>query len=152
MIRTNLHDFTTDTIIIGSSGSNRLWRFFFSWWCDSAKCVPVFTSTRNLTHWGRVTHICVGTNTNIASENGLSPGRRQAIICTNAGILLTGPLGTNFSEILIEIQTFSFKKIRLKMSSAKCCPFRLGLNESPRDITLHDKWSGFWSHMFVNNK
>ena len=41
-----------------------------------------------LTHWGRVTHICVDTNTNIGSDNGLSPGRRQAIIWTNAGILL----------------------------------------------------------------
>ena len=38
------------------------------------------------------------------------------------------PLGTNFSEILIEIQTFSLKKIHLKMSSAKSCSFRLGLN------------------------
>ena len=81
-----------------------------------------------LTHWGRVTHICVGTNINIGSDNGLSPERRQAIIWTNAGILLIGPLGTNFNEILIEIQTFSLKKIRLKMSSAKCCSFRLGLN------------------------
>ena len=37
----------------------------------------------------------------IGSGNGLSPGRRQAIILTNDGILLIGPLGTN-SEILIE--------------------------------------------------
>ena len=81
-----------------------------------------------LTHWGRVTHICVGKLTIIGSDNGLSPERRQAIIWTNAGILLIGPLGRNFSEILIEIQTFSLKKIRLKMSSAKCCSFRLGLN------------------------
>ena len=64
----------------------------------------------------------------IGSDNGLSPERRQAIIWTNAGILLIGPLGTNFSEILIEIQTFSLKKIRLKMSTAKCCSFCLGLN------------------------
>ena len=81
-----------------------------------------------LTHCGRVTHICVGELTIIGSDNGLSPERRQAIIWTNAGILLIGPLGTNFSEILIEIQTFSLKKIRLKMSSAKCCPFHLSLN------------------------
>ena len=80
-----------------------------------------------LTHWGRVTHICVVKLTIIASDNGLSPERRQAIIWTNAGILLIGPLGTNFSEILIVIQTFSLKKIRLKMSSAKCS-FCLGLN------------------------
>ena len=81
-----------------------------------------------LTHRGRVTHICVGKLTIIGADNGLSPERRQAIVWTNAGILLIGPLGTNFSEILIEIQTFSLKNIRLKMSSAKCCSLRLGLN------------------------
>ena len=31
--------------------------------------------------------------TSIGSENGLSPGRHQAIIWTNAGMLLIGPLG-----------------------------------------------------------
>ena len=81
-----------------------------------------------LTHWGRVTHICVGKQTIIGSDNGLSPGRRQAIIWTNAGILLIGPLGTNFSEISINILTFSFTKMRLKVSSAKWRPFCLGLN------------------------
>ena len=54
-----------------------------------------------------MTHICVGKLTIIGSDNGLSPERRQAIIWTNAGILLIGPLGTNFNEILIENQTFS---------------------------------------------
>ena len=44
-----------------------------------------------LTHWSRVTHICVGNLAIIGSDNGLSPGRRQAIIGTNAGILLIGP-------------------------------------------------------------
>ena len=67
-----------------------------------------------LTHWGRVAHICVGNLIIIGLDNGLSPGRRQAIIWTNAGILLIGRLGTNFSEILIEIQTSSLKKKRLK--------------------------------------
>ena len=76
-----------------------------------------------LTHWGRTMHICVGKVTTIGSDNGLSPGRRQAIIWTIAITLLIGPLGTNFSEILIRIQTFSFKKMHLKMSSAKWCPF-----------------------------
>ena len=64
----------------------------------------------------------------IGSDNGLSPGRRQAIIWTNAGILLIRPLGTNFNEMLIEILTFSFVKMRLKVSSAKWRPFCLGLN------------------------
>ena len=80
-----------------------------------------------LIHWGRVTHICVDKLTSIASDNGVSPGRRQAIIWNIAGIMLIGPLGTNFSDILIEIQTFSLKKIRLKKSSAKRRPFCLGL-------------------------
>ena len=81
-----------------------------------------------LTHWGRVTHICVSKLTIIGSDNGLSPDRRQAIIWTNAGLLLIGPLGTNFSEILIEILTFSFKKMLMKVSSAKRRPFCLCLN------------------------
>ena len=82
-----------------------------------------------LTHWGRVTHICIGNLSIIGSDNGLSPGRRQVIIWNNAGILLIGPLGTNLSEILIEIQAFSFKKKYLKVLSAKWRPFCLGLNE-----------------------
>ena len=52
-----------------------------------------------LTHWGRVTHICVSKLTSIGSDNGLSPGQHQAIIWTNAAILLIRTLGTNFSEI-----------------------------------------------------
>ena len=73
-------------------------------------------------------HICVSKLTIIGSNHGLSPDRRQAIIWTNAGILLIGPWGTNFIEIFIEILTFSFKKMRLKVSSAKRWPFCLGLN------------------------
>ena len=81
-----------------------------------------------LTHWGRVTHICVGDLTIIGSDNGLSPGQRQAIIWTNVGILSIGPPVTNFSEILMKILSFSFKKMRLKVSSAKRRPFCLSLN------------------------
>ena len=64
-----------------------------------------------------MTHICVCKLNIIGSENGLSPGRRQAIIWTNAEILSIGPLGTNLSEILVEIYVFSFKKMYLKLSS-----------------------------------
>ena len=80
------------------------------------------------TLWGRVKYICISKLTIIGSDNGLSPGRCQAIIWTNDGILLIGPKGTNVSEILNEIQTFSFKKMHLKMSSGKWQPFCLGLN------------------------
>ena len=41
----------------------------------------------------------------IGSDNGLSPGRRQAIIWTNTNILSIGPLGINSSEISMEIET-----------------------------------------------
>ena len=73
-----------------------------------------------ITHWGRVVHICVGKLTTIGSDNGLWPGRHQAILWTNAGILLIRPLGTNFN-VLLEILFFSFKKMQRH-------PFCLGLN------------------------
>ena len=90
-----------------------------------------------------MTHICVSNITIIGSDNSLSPDRRQAIILTNAGILLIGPLGTNSSEILIEIQTFSFKKMRLKMSSVKWRPFCLGLNVNKQQLLSH--WKLVWT-------
>ena len=62
------------------------------------------------------------------SDNGLSPGRHQAIIRNNAGILIIGPLGTNFSENGMGIYTFSFGKMHLKMSSGKLWPFWFGFN------------------------
>ena len=60
----------------------------------------------SITHWGPVTHICVIKLAIISSDNDLSPGQRQVITWTNAGVLLIGPLWTNLSEILIEIHTF----------------------------------------------
>ena len=81
-----------------------------------------------LTHWGRVTHICVGKLIIIGSDNGLSPDRRQAIIWTNAGLLSIGSLRAYFSENLIKIQQFSLKKMHVKMSSAKWRLPCLGLN------------------------
>ena len=66
------------------------------WWISCTNCLPILRYTHpshdikniltSLTHWGRVTHICVGKSNIIASDNGLSPGRRQAIIWINAGI------------------------------------------------------------------
>ena len=74
-------------------------------------------------------HLSVSGNlTIIGSDNGLSPSRHQAIIWTNAGILLIVPFGTNFSEISVEILTISFRKICLKVSSPKWRPFCLSLN------------------------
>ena len=72
--------------------------------------------------------ICIGKLTIIGSNKDLSPGQHQAIMGTNVRILLTEPLGINFSEILVRIQTFSFKKMHLKMSSGKWRPSCLGLD------------------------
>ena len=65
---------------------------------------------------------------NFGSANVSSPELCQAIIKTNADLLSIGPLGTNYSEILIGIQAFSVKKMPLKMSSAKWWPFCFCLN------------------------
>ena len=95
--------------------------------------MTMFSNTTDdfpLAHWGQMMHICNSKLTIIGSDNGLLPDWHQAIIWTNAGILLIGPLGTNFSEIVIEIYTFSFKKMHLKMLSGKWHPFCLSLNVS----------------------
>ena len=101
---------------------------FYGIYCRPEAIFLAVTYFRMLIHWGRVTQICVNKLTIIDSDNGVSSVQRLAIIWTSAGILLIGPLGTNFSEILIKILTFSFKKMRLKMSSATWWPFWLGLS------------------------
>ena len=125
------------TMFVSSFSSKLIWWFEMKYTGNLTSLVGFYQSLNNclfarnvymLTHWGRVTHICVSKLAIICSDNDLSPGRRQAIIGTNAGILLTGQLGTNFSENVIEIYTFSFKKIHLKMSSGRWLPFCLGLN------------------------
>ena len=96
------------------------------WWITVRwYCCPIVDLLR---HWGRVTHICVSNLTTIGSDNGLLPGRCQTIIWTIGGIVLLGPMGINFSEILIEISASSFKEMYLKVSSAKWRLFHLGSN------------------------
>ena len=89
---------------------------------SSAKCCSFGLGLNVLTHWGPVTHICVGKLAIISSDNGLSSGRSQAIIWTNTAILLIGALWTNFSKIWIEIHIFPFKKMHFKMSSGYLRP------------------------------
>ena len=110
------------------------------WSSDSLRFIMGIAIPVRRPHWGRVTHICVGKLTIIGSDNVLSSGRRQAIIWTNAEILVIGPLGTNFSEILIAIEAFSFKKMHLKISSAKWRPFCLGLNVLRKQRPRTNRW------------
>ena len=97
-----------------------------SWWIGRPSNGSHLGTGRPLIH---STDICINEMIIIVSDNGLSPGWHQAIIWTNAGILVIGPLGINFSEILIKINIFSFKKMHVKLSSAKWRLFRLGLSE-----------------------
>ena len=117
----------------GSSEVLHIFLTFISWWQQGTAEIPM------LIHWGWVTHKCISNLTIIGSDNGLSPGRRQAIIWTNAGKLLIWNLGTNFSEILSEIHIFSFKKMHLKMLSGKFQPSCSGLNM----LTVDNKSSGY---------
>ena len=89
-----------------------------------------------LTHWGRVTHICVGNLTIIGSDNGLSPVRRQAIIWTNDELLLIEPLALR-NKILWKFNrnyNIFIQENAFEVSSAKWQPFCLGLNV----LILHD--------------
>ena len=95
-----------------------------------------FTKTY-LTHWGRVTQICVSKLTIIGSDNGLSPRRHQAIIWTNAGILLIGPLGTNLSEISIKIYALSFKEMAAILSWPQCVKVLTQIWFFPGDFLVH---------------
>ena len=71
-----------------------------------------------LTHWGRVTPICASKLTIIGPDNSLPPGRRQAIIWTNAGILLIRTSIGILSEIdTNSIQENAFKNVVCKMAA-----------------------------------
>ena len=87
----------------------------------------------------------------IDSDKGLLPGWHQAIIWTNAGILLIGPLATNF--ILMEMLIFSFKKMHLKVSSGEWRPFCVGVNvlNHADNIPKHDMLIHFSTRRSENN-
>ena len=124
--RLNLKNYADSSTPCPLRHQEMIWFSYYKWNYHSE--LIIYWKKVVLTHWGQVTHICVGYLTIIGSGSGLSPGRRQAIIWTNAGILLIGTLGTNFSEVLIKLHSFSFKKMHMKMSSGKWRPSCLGLN------------------------
>ena len=116
------------TPIIGPRSSVGILYIYFKhphYWVSSLPRISLA-----LTHWGRVTYICVGKLTSIGSDN--------------AGILLIRPLGTNLNDIVIGIQTFSFKKLHLKRSSV-CMVSILSrlqwVNTMPAHISHIDKSS-----------
>ena len=82
----------------------------------------------------------------IGSDNGLPPIRHQDIVWTRAGLLSIRPLGTNFSEILIKVQNFSFTKKHLKILSAKWWPFCPGEDELTNVEQDNATWGPFYWH------
>ena len=79
----------------------------------------------------------------IASDDGLSPIRRQNIIRTNTVLFSIGPLGNNFCEI----QNLSFTKMHLKTTSVKWCPFCPGGDELNRWLFCYQRKPP-WIKMF----
>ena len=62
-------------------------------------------------------------------------------------VIIIGPLGTNFSELLIEIQRFSFAKMHLYISSAKWRPF------CPGELSLHNRFIGNrWNILYIKSR
>ena len=110
------------------------------------------------THWGRVTHICVGKLTNIGSDNGLSPGRHQAIIWTNAGILLIGKtpvriiLWCPITKMLIKacflIQPLEQEGVYQKCCISLCSKVFINhfyqMKASPECLNILTYWSKYW--------
>ena len=108
-------------------------------WVLGMFCAQVLLSDLPL-----VLHICVSELGKYCSGNGLLPVQHQAITWTNAGLLLIGPLGTNFSEIQIKMQLFSFTKMHLNLSAEKWWPFCPGGDELTH--------SGWVMHICISDK
>ena len=74
----------------------------------------------------------------IASGNGLSPVRHQAITWTNAGLLSIGPLGTYLSEFESEFYHFHSRKCNWKCRLPKGRPFCPWGDELRDDVIRSD--------------
>ena len=109
-------------------------------WRKDIKCKCIFLfplknlACKGLTHGGLMRHKYIIT---LVQVMAYVPVWCQAITWTN-DLLLIGHLVTNFSEIWIKINFF-FKKVYLKMLTAKCEPFCSGLNGSTCIIWHHRK-------------
>ena len=106
---------------------SRLWQKSYANWIE--KWSVLAGDASNIIPWRQIICIeaecmCIGNLIIIGLDNDLSPSRRQAIIWTSAGLfIISWTLGN--SEISTEMLASSFKKMRLKASSAKQRPFCL---------------------------
>ena len=95
-----------------------------------------------------MTHVCVSKLTIIGSDNGLSPGWRQAIIWSNAGILLVRNLRNKFHWNYKQNSYIIIKKMHLNVSSEKWWPFCLGFNVL-RYVNIFCPFSTFKHHTLL---
>ena len=92
------------------------------WWLGAIRHQAItYTNVDfSLTHWGRVTHICVGKQTIIGSDNGLSPGRRQAFYLNQCRNIVNWNLGNKLQWKFIQnsnifIQENAFENVVRKL-------------------------------------
>ena len=105
-----------------------------NWFVIRGRCTNINgTADWGFRAWGSLTFVALwhwGTNPEVVVYVSICYlrlvwwGQWVNSLSPSAGILLNGPLGTNFNENLIEIHTFSFTK----MSSGKWRPFCLGIS------------------------
>ena len=86
---------------------------------------------RHQSHRVHTTLKCVSHLQYVKSSPPSAAYMRQCIRSALVQIMASsiGTLGTNFCEILIKIQNFSFTKLQLKILSVKWWPFSLGGDE-----------------------
>ena len=96
-------------------------------------------------HRARVMHICGSKLVHHCFQIMGAPAQRHAIIWTNIGLLLIGPLVTKFCEHWIKIQQFLYEERYFKMPSVKWRHFRLVLNERTTEVEdIWTTWRSFW--------
>ena len=98
-----------------------------------------------LTHWGRVEHICISNLAITGSDNGLSPGRRQAITRTNAGLgnKLQWNLNRNW---YIFIQENAFESVLCETAAILSRPQCVKRYVMKFDCFLQHMSTSCWSH------
>ena len=114
------------------------------------------------------THICISKRDHRWSINGLAPVRHQTVIWTNAGLMLSRHLWTNFSEMWYKIHNLSYKELVLNIHDdvikwkhfPRYWTFVRGIPRSPVNSPHKGQWHGalllslicVWRNGWVKNR
>ena len=128
--------FPIDDVIMFSSNTHRFTRsqcfhvVFLSCWNPWFRnCYHCNMANAIKTHLPLLPHICVSELDQHCFRQWLVAYSAPNHYLNQFYLLPIGTLGTNSSEILIKIQSFSFTKMHLKISSEKWRPFYPGVDE-----------------------